>query len=146
MAGRKRKLRTGSRTCGRGKKSGRGAGIHGGRGNAGLHKHKIMSVIKYDPFHFGMYGFKRPQSVVSSNIVINVDALKELLDRQLKLTGEKEPEMKGGLVMIDLEKHGFDKLLGNGSIALPVHVRVAKASEQAIAKIEGAGGKVELIA
>ena len=44
-----------NRTHGRGKKSGRGAGIHGGRGNAGLHKHKFMHMLKYDPDHFGPY-------------------------------------------------------------------------------------------
>ena len=37
------------------------------------------------------------------------------------------------------------KLLGNGDISFPVHVRVHKASLSAIRKIEAAGGKVEII-
>ena len=36
----------GSRTHGRGKKAGRGAGKRGGKGNAGLLKHKYISIIK----------------------------------------------------------------------------------------------------
>ena len=51
----------GGRTHGRGRKAGRGAGLRGGRGNAGLHKHKWISTVKYSPEHFGRRGFKRPQ-------------------------------------------------------------------------------------
>jgi len=58
MVSRTRKLR-GSRTHGRGKKHGRGAGGRGGTGNAGLHKHKFKWMIKYDPEHFGPRGFFR---------------------------------------------------------------------------------------
>ena len=47
-----------------GKKSGRGAGKHGGTGNAGLHKHKVMHMLKYMPDHFGRHGFKRPPEIV----------------------------------------------------------------------------------
>src|SRR2546428_12205225 len=58
MVSRTRKLR-GSRTHGRGKKHGRGAGGRGGTGMAGLHKHKFKGMIKYDPEHFGRHGFTR---------------------------------------------------------------------------------------
>src|SRR3989442_6773083 len=58
MVSRTRKLR-GSRTHGRGKKHGRGAGGRGGTGNARLHKHKFKWMIKYDPEHFGPRGFFR---------------------------------------------------------------------------------------
>jgi len=37
------------------------------------------------------------------------------------------------------------KILGNGQIDFPVHVKVHKASKSAISKIELAGGKVEII-
>ena len=37
---RRKALKTGSRTRGRGHKKGRGAGLRGGRGNAGCHKTK----------------------------------------------------------------------------------------------------------
>ncbi|GAH16501.1 unnamed protein product, partial [marine sediment metagenome] len=51
-------------THGKGKKGGRGAGLRGGRGNAGLLKHKHMYMTKNMPDHFGRHGFKRPQSVI----------------------------------------------------------------------------------
>ena len=86
-------------THGRGKKGGRGAGLRGGRGNAGLHKHRYMYMLKNMPDHFGKYGFKRPQSILKKDKIINVGQLEE------KFPGKKD---------IDLKKEGFDKLLGGG--------------------------------
>jgi len=57
MPSRTKKFR-GTRTHGRGKKAGRGAGLHGGTGNAGLHKHKVQYMLKFMPDHFGRHGFK----------------------------------------------------------------------------------------
>ncbi len=138
MVSRTEKFR-GRRTHGRGHKSGRGAGIRGGRGNAGLLKHKYMYVILNMPNHFGRHGFKRPQSVVSSNVVINVNAIEEKLQDYLK-NGAATQE--GKIYKINLTELGYDKLLGTGSIGVPVEVSVASASPGAIAKIEAAGGKV----
>ncbi len=59
MPSRTQKFRGRCRTHGRGKKSGRGKGKRGGTGNAGLHKHKIMYMLKYMPDHFGRHGFVR---------------------------------------------------------------------------------------
>ena len=42
------------RTHGRGHKAGRGAGKRGGRGNAGMNKHRVMTRIKYMPGHWGI--------------------------------------------------------------------------------------------
>ena len=61
--------------------SGRGAGKHGGHGNAGLHKHKVMYMLKYMPDHFGRHGFKRPQKMVSAKITLNVGDIDEKLER-----------------------------------------------------------------
>ncbi len=138
MVSRTEKFR-GRRTHGRGHKSGRGAGIRGGRGNAGLLKHKYMYVILNMPNHFGRHGFKRPQSVVSSNVVINVNAIEENLQDYLK-SGAATQE--GKIYKINLTELGYDKLLGTGSISVPVEISVASASPGAIAKIEAAGGKV----
>ena len=142
MSGRKRTLRTGSRTKGRGRKGGRGAGKRGGRGMAGTHKHRYIWVVKYFPDYFGRHGFKRPQSVVFSNEVINID---RVLEVSKHTAGDKEPEKKDGRIVIDLRALGFDKLLGNGTIDKPVLVRVGKASREAVEKIKAAGGKVEII-
>ncbi len=116
-------------THGKGKKGGRGAGLRGGRGNAGLHKHKFMYMLKYMPDHFGVHGFKRPQSVVKKEMIINVGQLEEVFP------GKKD---------IDLTKEGIDKLLGGGTIKSSMKIKVNAASAKAIEKIEGKGGKVLL--
>ena len=138
MVSRTSKFR-GSRTHGRGKKSGRGAGIHGGRGNAGLHKHKYISLVKYMPDHFGHHGFKRPQSVVSQNITINLSEL-ELKMESLKKEGFAE--VKSGKTVVDLRKAGYNKLLGSGRISTPLEVIVDSASARAKEKLKEAGGKL----
>jgi len=94
-------------THGRGKKGGRGAGLRGGRGNAGLRKHRIMYMLKNMPNHFGRHGFKRPQSIIRRDKTINVGQLEE-----------KFPDKKN----IDLAKEGFDKLLGGGKVNNPVNI------------------------
>ena len=129
MARTKTKRFRGSMTHGRGKKGGRGAGLRGGRGNAGLCKHKFMYMMKYMPDHYGRHGFKRPHSILKENITINVGELEE-----------KFPEKKD----IDLEKEGFNKLLGGGILNSKLKIKVNSASEKAIEKIEGKGGEVIL--
>jgi len=116
-------------THGRGKKGGRGAGLRGGRGNAGLMKHRHMYMTKYMPDHFGRRGFKRPQSVVKKNKTINVGQLKETFP------GKND---------IDLGKEGFDKLLGGGSLNKKMKIKVNSASEGAIKKIKEKGGEIIL--
>ena len=131
----------GSRTHGRGRKAGRGKGIRGGRGNAGLHKHKYMHLVKFMPDHFGRHGFKRPQSVVAHNEVINISVLREILPSLLE---EGLAIKKGKTISVDLKELGFDKLLGTGNIDKPLEIKVSQASRTAISKIEEAGGKVDL--
>ena len=54
----------GSHTHGWGaKKKHRGAGSRGGRGQAGMLKHKKSWMLKNDPHHFGERGFKIPTEV-----------------------------------------------------------------------------------
>ncbi|HUV25180.1 MAG TPA: uL15m family ribosomal protein [Methanomassiliicoccales archaeon] len=138
MPSRTKKLR-GSRTHGRGKKAGRGAGKRGGRGNAGLWKHKKMSIYKYNPEHFGRRGFKRPQKVVSAKITMNVGYLEENLE-SLKRDGFATEE--SGMTMIDLTKLGIDKLLGFGRVETPLQIVVPETSERARNKVEEAGGTI----
>jgi len=129
----------GSRTHGRGKKAGRGAGLRGGRGNAGLHKHKWISTVKYDPEHFGRHGFKRPQSVVSSKVTINLSDLEQALPR---LAEEGAAVEKDGKWSVDLAKLGIDKLLGSGKVTKALVVKVAEASGNAEEKLKAAGGEL----
>ena len=129
MARKKTKKFRGSMTHGKGKKGGRGAGLRGGRGNAGLIKHKYMHMIKYMPDHFGKHGFKRPQGIIKRDKTINVGELEE------KFPGKKD---------IDLNKEGFDKLLGSGNLKSKLKIKVNSASEKAIEKIKEKGGEVIL--
>ena len=116
-------------THGRGKKGGRGAGLRGGRGNAGLLKHRYMYMVKNMPDHFGRHGFKRPQSVLKKTETINVGQLEETFP------GKND---------IDLKQEGFDKLLGSGSLNTKLKIKVNSASEKAIGKIKDKGGAVIL--
>ena len=116
-------------THGKGKKGGRGAGLRGGRGNAGLLKHKYMHMIKNMPDHFGRHGFKRHPSITKRNKTINVGQLEDIFP------GKNE---------IDLTKEGFDKLLGSGRLNKKLKIKVNNASEKAIAKIKDKGGELIL--
>ena len=116
-------------THGRGKKGGRGAGLRGGRGNAGLIKHKWMHMVKYMPDHFGRHGFKRPQSITRKIKTINVGQLED------KFPGKND---------IDLEKEGYSKLLGGGKLNKKIKVKVNSASEKALEKVKEKGGEIIL--
>ena len=140
MPSRTKKFR-GLRTHGRGKKSGRGAGIIGGHGQAGLGKTKKIHMLKYDRNHFGRHGFKRPQCMVEANSTINVSELEEQIERFVALGFATKGD--DGAYDVDLSMAGIDKLLGTGSIAIKANVSVSKASAGAIEKIEAAGGSVD---
>jgi len=138
MPSRTKKLR-GSRTHGRGKKSGRGAGIIGGHGQAGLSKTGKIGMLKYDRDHFGRHGFKRPQCMVEANSTINISELSEQLERFVSLGFAVK---EGDIYNINLTNAGIDKLLGNGNIDVAVNVIVAEASAKAREKIEASGGSI----
>ena len=116
-------------THGRGKKAGRGAGLRGGRGNAGLGKHRTMYMQKYMPDHFGRYGFTRHALKKQDPVIINVGKLEEVYPNQKT---------------IDLTKEGYTKLLGGGTINSKITVKVTAASEKAIDKIKAQGGEVKI--
>ena len=80
------------------------------------------------PDHFGRHGFKRPQSILKKDKIINVGELEEIFP------GKKD---------IDLTKEGYDKLLGAGSINSSLKIKVKSASQKAIDKIAGKGGEVK---
>jgi len=138
MPSRTKKMR-GSRTHGRGKKSGRGAGIIGGRGQAGLSKTGKIYMLKYDRDHFGRHGFKRPQCVVQANSTINVSELEENMERFVSMGFAAK---EGDMYNINLTNAGIDKLLGNGNIEISVKVTVAQVSAKAREKIEASGGSI----
>ncbi|HUR68061.1 MAG TPA: uL15m family ribosomal protein [Candidatus Thermoplasmatota archaeon] len=132
--------RRGDREQGRGKKKGRGAGLRGGRGNAGRHKHKRVHYAKLgQEFGYTNHGFKIPDEAQKTVISVNVS---ELDDRLGLLVEMGEATKQGDVYTVDLAKMGVDKLLGSGQIRNKVKVTIATATPSAKAKVEAAGGAI----
>ena len=137
---RKNERHRGSRTHGRGKKGGRGAGLRGGRGNAGLNKHNQLKVKIDNPDYFGRKGFKRHPSLHNNKGTINVGNIQSDLPKYLE-NGIAKKEGKN--IVIDLTETDYDKLLGGGVIKSPLTIKVHEATQKAKDKVAAAGGKVE---
>jgi large subunit ribosomal protein L15 len=135
---RRKAMMTGSRTRGRGHKKGRGAGLRGGRGNAGCHKTKRIMYERVGRV-WGAHGFKRPQSVVSANNSINLKTIEENSESWIT---EGIATKKGKVVSVDLTEMGYDKLLGTGSTTQSYKLTISAASAKAVEKIEAAGGEI----
>lgn len=133
---RKVRKKRGSRTHGYGQ-----VGQHrkGTKGKAGLHKHRWTYVIKYEPDYFEKRGFTSQKAISRKTNVINVGELDELAH---KLTVEKKLERKQKKIFLDLDRLGYDKLLGMGKITKPMLVKVVAHSEAAAKKIDEAGGQI----
>ena len=134
----KRKALKPSRTRGRGHKKGRGAGLRGGRGNAGCHKTKRIMYERVGRV-WGAHGFKRPQSVVSANNSINLKTIEENCDSWI---ADGVATKKGKTISVDLIEMGYDKLLGSGSTKQTYKLTISSASAKAVEKIEAAGGEI----
>tara|TARA_Y100001970_G_scaffold17151_1_gene19399 strand:- start:10709 stop:11131 length:423 start_codon:yes stop_codon:yes gene_type:complete len=135
---RRKALKTGSRTRGRGHKKGRGAGLRGGRGNAGCHKTKRIMYERVGRV-WGRHGFKRPQTVVTANNAINLKSIEENTSEWVE---QGNASKKGKIVSIDLKEMGYDKLLGTGVPSQAYKITINAASAKAVEKIEAAGGEV----
>jgi len=138
---RKKKVRKfrGKRSYGYGShKKHRGGGSRGGRGKAGLHKHKWSYTVKYAPEHFGKRGFKRPSAVVKEIKTINLKELDQIAE---KLLEQKLAEKEDNKIKINVLKLGYEKVLGSGKVTKPLIVEAKYFSKQAIKKLENAKGK-----
>ncbi len=138
-----RKLRGRTRTMGWGRiGQHRKSGSRGGKGAAGMHKHKWTWVIKYAPTWFGKKGFNPPRIRAGYRpVTINVGEVEDLIR---KLERENSIRKENGRVVVDLASMGYHKLLGEGKIRIPVKVIVPMASEEAKKKIEDVGGTIIL--
>ncbi len=134
----RRKAFKNSRTRGRGHKKGRGAGLRGGRGNAGCHKTKRIMYERVGRV-WGAHGFKRPQTVVMANSAINLKALEE---NASEWVDQGSATKKGKTISIDLKKMGYDKLLGTGVPSQAYNITISAASAKAVEKVEAAGGEI----
>jgi len=120
----------------------RGGGSRGGRGRAGLHKHKWSYVVKYEPDAFGKFGFKRPQDTLIEISAVNVRHLDEMAEKFLKM---KLATKEGDSFKIDVTKLGFDKVLGSGKVTKKLVVSAKSFSEDAKKKLEEAGGEAVIV-
>jgi large subunit ribosomal protein L15 len=116
----------------------RGGGSRGGRGKAGMHKHKWSYTVKYEPEHFGKHGFEKPKKEIKT---INLSELDELIDKIDKSLISEED----GKIKINLEKIGYDKLLGSGKIKKPIIIQAKYFSKIAEEKVKEVGGRIEKI-
>ncbi len=128
----------GHRTYGYGKhKRARGAGCRGGRGKAGMHKHKWTYTVKYEPDHFGKEGFRPPLRKVKRTINL------EEIERNLEVWLEKGfARRENGKIRVNLTELGYDKVLGKGKLNTALIIEAKEFSKKAIEKIEKAGGQV----
>ncbi|MEM3382520.1 MAG: uL15 family ribosomal protein [Nitrososphaerales archaeon] len=135
-----RKLR-GSRTVGYGQiGQHRKSGSRGGKGKAGLHKHKWSWAVKYAPDHFGKDKFKPPNRTIVKRW-INVSQLNELYDELLRNNKIEKKDDKFLINLVDLD---YDKLLGDGEAKHPYYVIVKSFTKSAKDKIEKVGGVLEV--
>ena len=146
MVARKRKKSSrmrGSWTHGWGeKKKHRRAGHRGGRGNAGTGKRgdaKKPSIWK-NPSYFGKHGFTK-QNTKGDILGVN---LKVIEDCSELWVSRKLAEEKEGIIVIDLKKLGYNKLLGSGKVTKKLKITAPSASAMAVEKVSKAGGTVVL--
>ncbi|MCS7106176.1 MAG: 50S ribosomal protein L15 [Candidatus Aenigmarchaeota archaeon] len=140
---RKKKVRKyrGHRTYGYGShKKHRGKGSRGGRGFAGMHKHKWSYTVKYAKDHFGKRGFKSPQKKEIKGI-----NLEELDKKAESLLEQKIAEKEGEKIKINVLKLGYEKVLGSGELTKPLIIEAKFFSKKAIRKIEEAGGEAVVL-
>jgi len=143
----------GTRTVGYGRVGQhRKAGQRGGKGKTtGWKKHMKPTYLKQkllgfpDPdWEMGKKGFKRPQDMVR---IHNVNALniKDLDNRIENYVQDNKATKSGNAYTINLDDLNIQKILGRGQIKKKVNITVRKASKNAIAKIEAAGGKITVL-
>ena len=122
------------------KKKHRGQGHRGGRGMAGTGKRadsKKPSIWKEENY-FGKHGFisKTPKPKISA---INIGYIEKHFGNYLSnnlITKEND------LFFVDIEKLGFNKLLGDGKVSLKFKIKTPYASTKAVDKIKEAGGEI----
>ena len=122
------------------KKKHRGKGHQGGAGMAGTGKRadsKKPSIWK-DKHYFGKHGFVSKTPKVKINPV-NISFIEQHIDKFLSNNLIKKED---NFYIVDLEKLGFNKLLGNGSVFIKFRIKVPYASKTAIEKIKESGGEV----
>jgi large subunit ribosomal protein L15 len=139
-ANKKRKRKGIGISAGQGKTAGRGTKGEGARSGQGGHLYRQGGNLPFYrrlPFMRGE-GFTPPNRVEFNEVNL------EQLERFPAGT-EVTPELLAQAGMLHKVKNPV-VILGNGELSVPLTVKVHRISKGAKAKIEAAGGKVELIA
>lgn len=144
VVNRKNKVRKrrGSKTHGWGSmKKHRGAGNRGGRGLAGSGKragHKVHQIIKrFGKGYLGRSGFtSKSRSKIKG---INLKHIENKLNKYMEKGFIKK---EGTSFYVDLEKIGYNKLLGSGLIKNKYKIKTKFTSKKAKEKVEKMGGEV----
>lgn len=122
------------------KKKHRGKGHQGGAGMAGSGKRadsKKPSIWK-DLEYFGKHGFVSKTPKVKINAV-NASYLEQHIHR---LVSSNLAKKEGAVYSVELEKLGYNKLLGDGRISMKLKITTPYASRSAVEKVKEAGGEV----
>jgi len=122
------------------KKKHRGKGHQGGAGMAGTGKRadsKKPSIWK-DKDYFGKHGFVSKTPKVKINPV-NIGFIEQHISKFLSSNVIKK---ENNFYIVDLEKLGFNKLLGDGRVSMKFRIKAHYASKSAVEKIKEAGGEV----
>ena len=122
------------------KKKHRGKGHQGGAGMAGTGKRadsKKPSIWK-DTHYFGKFGFvsKTPKPKINT---INVGYIEQHLN---KFISQNIIKKENDEYIVELEKFGYNKLLGDGRVSVKFKIKTPYASKTALEKIKEAGGEV----
>ena len=122
------------------KKKHRGKGHQGGTGMAGTGKRadsKKPSIWK-DTEYFGKHGFisKTPKLKINA---VNVGFIEQHISKYLS---QKLIKKENDVYVVELDKLGYNKLLGDGRISAKFKIIVPYASASAVEKVKKAGGEV----
>ena len=114
----------------------RKSGSRGGRGKAGGRKHFWIRTVKYEKDRYRNIGFKPPSIKKQKLNTINVGELEDLVRKVMNIN-----DLRAGNEL-DLTSLGIGKILGRGSINIPLNIKVAEITMSAHEKIESAGGTI----
>jgi len=130
----------GTHTHGRGfKKKARGQGHRGGRGMAGIWKHKKSRVINLEIAGLIPRNVPLRRGVAPERLnTINLSSIEQNLFLFVKKGIAKESK---GVYELNLEGY---KVLGDGEIHYKVIIKASAASKSAAEKVKKAGGSIEI--
>ena len=122
----------GHRSHGRGNcKNRRGSGNRGGRGMAGIDKHKWSWAMVNAPDYFGKHGFNRPTGLRKEMPVVHLFEINQQAVNNLL-------EKKGGKFLFSFK----GKVLATGKVTLPLSIKADAWSKNVEKKLGENGGDI----